>query len=479
MPSEIRPSYQNKLTDLELKIISYIKFGYFYYKPLGYKEVKINSYLLKESEAKIEFIIETKHGGSFPFEVNIKSIDGFFNNLITHKPREINISLEQKSQSEIFNKVKVGFTKDYLRFKFSKKNSQIKDISYIKDTFNRFGNIIPVIVFKRVDGNYQILDGKKRFNYLMKEQEDIFYIDITSLINKNIILNEQFVINADIIINKKTLKESWDDLCRYYYPSYKMLDLFMKENSVEEKINKFHFITILEPNIEKILKGEAVFELNKIQGIWKEIVDYFNEDKNSNSTEFGLLEFKKGIYSYLQMCSKYYIIELPKEEIKKSCYWFTPNIISLIANPNNPEDISELKIVGNYYEINFIQNNKLFFKEELIKEEGTFHNIGGRLIINVDNIGSFLKENDILFKAILQSLISIDLDEILKDVLDERKEFIENDFNEVIEKSNKDYMLAYILNQYNLNAEQMDKIIGIVYDKEDKDKTTIDNFDNI
>lgn len=435
---ETKKSYQTQMNELEVKIRDYINFGYFAYKPLGYKEIRITSYKFDHQKQKVEFILETKYDGSSPFIINLSQIDNFFNQLISHKPREINLQIEAKSQSFIYEGVKLSFTKDYLKFKYSKKNSKVKQMEELNFSISKFGNIMPIIVFKREDNYYQIIDGKKRFIYCMKKQQDIFYIDITSLIKKENILNEEFVVNTDILLNKKTLKNSWDDLCKYYYPTYRNLEIFFKENECEKYINKFHFILILESNIKKILNGETNFTEERIKGLWDEIKNYYEKDGIIDDIDIGFL--KQNIFNWLKQNSKFYQIESSKEEVKKENYWFNKNIISIVKNPNNAELISELVLKGEYYNLIFQQNSKkFFFKEKYIKED--IYNIGSVITLNIDNVYAFINENNLLFEEILKSKIMINLDFILKEVLEEREELVGYDFHTSLNiENNEEYL---------------------------------------
>lgn len=467
-------SYQQKIIDLEIKIRDYINFGWFFYKPLGYKKIRIRKYELKEEKQKVNLILETKEGENL-FEVNFDQMDNFFNHLLTHEPRNLEIKIEKKTQSYLYENVKLGFTKDYLLFKYNKKNSNSKE-DYFKYSINKYNNISPIIVFKRKDNFLQIIHGKKRFKYLMDNQKEIMYLDVTSLLNSEIELNEDFLIKTDILFNNKNLKESWDELARYYLPSYKMIDLFIKNNNIEQYINKFQFILILEPDIQKILRGEAIFDLNKIQRLWEEIKEYYNikgsiqfkEEKFEGGIDINL---RSQIFKYLKQNSKFYNKQIKKEEIKQQKqYWFNDKIVNFISNPNNFDLIEELELKGNYYNLIFKRNleNKIFFKEIYITEEKDFVklNIGSNLIFNVDNILQFINENQILFEEILKSKISIDLTEILLEVLSERIELLNNDFNSP---------LFIIKNEKEKFIEEYKKLLFNYSNNQNIDPETLDN----
>ena len=264
-----KQSYKEKINKIEELLHKYIRFGYFCFKPLGGKEIKIKEFLISDKKQEITFVLETRFKEIYDFPIPISNLDKFLEKLQPCNNRQVVIKQEKKSISYNSEHMSFGFTKEYSKFRIMKKSISKIPLSNISESIEKFGNIMPIIVFSKQD-KWVILEGKKRFNYLMETGQDIFYIDITPLIKVEI--NERFVTDINIAVNNPKIYQIWDDLCKYYYPEYKKVDEFFKQNNIKRFISKWRFLHLLEPKWKIILDGEA--NLNDYEKLYELILEF-------------------------------------------------------------------------------------------------------------------------------------------------------------------------------------------------------------
>jgi hypothetical protein len=256
---EQKLTYKALLNQIEEKIHKYMKLGYMNFKPFSYKEVKIIDF--KFIGNITFFTLESKFKESYDLEISINKIDEFLQNFITYSPKKISFK-KNLDFSLTLDNYQFGITTDYNLFKINKKIRDNYPIFHLKNSFRFLSNLLPIIVVKK-QNQFIIIDGKKRFKYLMDNNEPIKYLDITNLIQLD--LTDKGFTLLNIYLNKPNIKIIWEELAKYFYPKYKELDIFIKENKVETYINKYQFILLLEPSIKNIIEGNTGF-------LWKEML---------------------------------------------------------------------------------------------------------------------------------------------------------------------------------------------------------------
>ena len=365
---ENKKSHKEFINEIETKIHSYIKKGFLSFKLLDWKEFKIIEF--KIIDKNIEFYIESKFKESYDITINIGELDDFLLNFKSFKPQQIIIKKEKEMCYELEG-LKVGITQDYSKFKIVTKSLNQLPFNHFNDSFSLFGNINPILV---VEKNLQlvILDGRKRFDYLRLQNQPIFYLDITSMIKEQI--GEKLFAQLNIFLNRPNLKNSWSYLCKYFYPQYRELEEFIKKNGVEKYINKWKFINTLEGNLSVILTGKADF--SKKQELLSLILQHI---KLNNRIDNKLL-------NNIQH-------QLKKEECK-----------DIITNEF-------------WYEKYLKENNSVLTGEKYVIQihetlEKNGIKMNGEYLIHYycDNKILALRENEHLFKHVLESEIDLDLD---------------------------------------------------------------------
>jgi hypothetical protein len=414
-------SYKERINQMEDMIYIYQKFGFFHFKILGGKEVIIKEFKLSDLKQKVYFLFESKFKERFEYDVSYNNLEKFLKeNFLTCKDKTINISKIETDLKYNFNQIQIGYTSDYNLFKCPKKSINNTPDSLIERSFQLFGNIEPILVYKKQD-KFLILKGKKRFKILVNLEQPIFYLDITSLITQEI--NEKFVSDTNLYFNNAPLPKIWDDLCKYYYPKYRELNEFILKNKIEKYINKYHFIYLLEHNKYKLLYGEATFD--KKEELFKEILDIYKKIQNNEENNLLFKKDSKGRYIlYPKLKAKYYkyseINPFHKKENWYDSLLNEQNHISIL------DEIIDLNLdLNNLYSFQFFKRNfKPFtYEKEIIRDEKELYLIKKiKIKINVDSINKFLEENGDLIQEILKTNLPIDLDYLMKELIKEREQ---------------------------------------------------------
>jgi hypothetical protein len=412
-------SYRDRINELENLIYTYQKFGFFSFKLLGGKEIFIESFTLKDVEQKVYFLFQSRFKERYEYDISYEKLEGFLKrNFLPCKEKTINITKVVTDLHYNFDQVKIGYTKDYSLFKCPKKSISSTPDSIINKSFDLFGNIEPILCFKKQD-RFLILNGKKRFRLLIEREQPIFYIDVTSLITQEI--NEKFVADTNLFFHNAPLSKIWEDLCKYYYPKYKELNEFMIKNKVEKYMNKFHFISLLEYNNNKLLYGEATFE--RKEELLAEILDIYEKAKCYTETELFEKDSKGRYKLFPKLKAKYYKYS-ETNPFRKKENWYAPllnegNHISIL------EEIIDIKLdFNNLYSIQLFKSNLDTFVYEKDTERDKLEPYLIQKInikIYVDNINLFLEENENLLQAILKTDLKIDLEYIMEELIKERE----------------------------------------------------------
>lgn len=370
---ENKKSYKEFINEIETKIHNYIKKGFMSFKLLGWKEFKIIEFKIRDKS--IEFYLESKFKESYDTTIDIMELDDFLGNFKSFKPQQVIIRKEKEMCYELEG-VKVGITQNYGNFKIITKSLNTLPFNQFSNSFSLFGNINPILVVEK-NSQLIILDGRKRFDYLKSINQPIFYLDVTSMMKEQI--GEKLFAQLNIFLNRPNLKNSWQYLCKYFYPQYRELEEFIKKNNVEKYISKYKFINTLESDLNIILTGKADF--SKKQELLELILLHFDSSKNIDNASLKVYQQQlKGI---------------KHRDVINGKFWYEKYLTDLSNTINYPI----LYLKGNNYNLRLIHS--------LEKFDVSFNK--NEIIYYSDDNKLALRENEHLFKHILESEIDLDL----------------------------------------------------------------------
>lgn len=240
----------------EVKALGFLSFSLLKGKALKIKDYKSN--LIKQH---FWFLLESKYGEEYEYIEAFSNTEKFLS-YFSPLPLPYQIVCEvNKEITKEFNGLILGVTSEYEKFVVvrpvkSTNLSTVKNFIYL---LNFVGNVVPIIVIKK-DGLYYIIDGDVRFDILKKQNQDIFYLDITSLVN--IYISSKLIFELKVKLNwkKKGVKlvNVWEELCKNYF-DYRQLNIFIRVNKVEDYINKTDFVLLFNNQWEDIIDGKAQF----------------------------------------------------------------------------------------------------------------------------------------------------------------------------------------------------------------------------
>jgi hypothetical protein len=232
---------------------------------------------------------------------------------------------------------------------------------------------------------------------------------VTPLIKVEI--NECFVTDSNIAINQPKIYQIWGDLCKYYYPDYKKVDDFIKQVKIEKYISKWKFLHLLEPKWDIILSGEA--NLKDYQKLYEMILEFMS--KIQENEIFDLYKYLKNNYKPLEKDKKTGEVKAP---------WYFKYLVWTDINSVEYSDVELVNEKVGFYKIKLYESKNFGYNINLVKDERPEFNFLTRqceLILYIDNPQRFLEDNNLLFQAILDSPIFIDLKDILNEVIKERE----------------------------------------------------------
>lgn len=386
-----------RLQEIEVMLHPYIRQGFMNFKDLGWKEVKINNAKVNERTGLATFELEGKYSEKYNIDVKIEEVPQWLHYGFKTILPVVFIEKEKEVVNTDKTGVIVGYTKNYK--KFHSTVTKIHPSPGVIACMEEIGNITPITVCENEFGEYVIIDGVKRFNYLKSKGKEIFYVNVTSTLNFSQLLSSTKLTNSIQIACKNNPKWIWENLSKKW-KKYKLIDEFLEKEKIGLYINKTHFLLLCcKLDWEKMTTIKL--EMNDIINMFQKVVDIIC----LNELDTNIKENKKQIYLEIK---KEILIDKLVEEIK-----IGDNIVKSLFNERGELDYIEYS--NGFYEIGIGKEKVEDIEVEEFIEKETVNTNKISITIGTPNILTYLNIKRNLIKEILKYDIAIEkIDELLQ-----------------------------------------------------------------
>lgn len=347
---DVATSLEPTYIQIHSKLYEAQKLGFLSFAMLKYKPAKIKDFEVNRIRETVKIILETSYGELYPHNLAFSQVDIFLNQFSEISPRyKIVYELEKEIQHS-FEGVEVGFSSDYDKFVIVKPLNVVSNTlwAHLRGSMSQYGNIVPVIVVKKNDKFY-ILDGRVRFKLCREEKKDIFYLNITPLLN--VYKSDRVLFNLNNTLNLYhngiKLKDIWSELCNQLQ-SYRELNVFIRKNKVQDYIDKIQFILLFDNSMLDLINGVGIFNDKEEKfDLVKETYQIFNHLVEKETSK---LENSNVFVRFIQKYRKDFTIEqfielfqnfLPDREINNLLLqeYLTDRLVEIVKE--NPDFLRE------------------------------------------------------------------------------------------------------------------------------------------